>query len=122
MSAYADFIAEQTIALTKTLGRALASVGAPSSGTNTGTTWVLGQTTGNEQQVISNANLPSHTHAAPVGSGGQFVATGGTNNSYNNTGANAGQNFAITGDVTGLTNSAIVTQPPETFVNVFIKL
>ena len=50
VSAYADFIANKTIALTKTLGRALASVGAPSSGTNTGTTWVLGQTTGNEQQ------------------------------------------------------------------------
>ena len=99
----------------------MASVGKPSYVNNTGTNWSLGQTTGNEEVTIASANLPSHTHAAPVGSGGQFVATGGTNNSYTTGGA--GQNFANTGDITGgATNSAILTQPPTTYLNVFIKL
>src|ERR1044071_2703410 len=121
-NAITDWNLNRKIGLTKTLGRALASVGAPSSGTNQGITWALGQTFGSEDVTIVTANLPSHTHAAPPLSGGQFVATGGTNNEYSNTGANAGEKFAATGDVVGLTNSAMLTQPPTTYLNVFIKL
>lgn len=120
-SAIADWNANRKIGLTKTLGRALASVGLPSSGNNTGTTWALGQTTGNEDVTIITANLPSHTHDHPAGTSQYIGTNAGT--VYTNNGSNlAGVAAAVTGDVTGLTNSAIVTQPPTTYLNVFIKL
>ena len=120
-SAIADWNANRKIGLTKTLGRALASVGLPSSGTNTGTTWALGQTTGNENVTIATANLPSHTHDHPIGTSQYIGTNAGT--VYTNNGSNlAGVAAAVTGDVTGLTNSAMTTQPPTTYLNVFIKL
>jgi hypothetical protein len=120
LTAVADFTANNRISLTKTLGRVLASVGTPSSGNNTGTNWALGKTTGNEEVTIATANLPSHTHDAPAS--GQF-AVGGVAGSILI--SSLTPNAALeskTGDVTGLTNSAMNTQPPTTYLNVFLKL
>jgi hypothetical protein len=120
----ADWNAGKTLTLCKILGRAIASAGTPSSGTNTGTAWALGQTTGNEETDITINQMPNHEHEAAAGSGGQFLFTGGTNNAYVNTGANAGTLAATTGNV--LTHApgqdALLMQPPETYLNVMIKL
>jgi microcystin-dependent protein len=122
-SAEADWNANKRLSLTKTLGRALCSVGAPSSGTNTGTTWALGQTTGNEQRALTLNQIPDHIHNPDPGTGGQFVFTGGTNNAYNNTGANAGEAAVNTGGILGYGGQQpLVMQPPEIFLNVMIKL
>lgn len=54
----ADFGANKTIALTKTLGRVLAGLGIPSSG-GSGTNWQLGQTFGEENHTLDITEIPS---------------------------------------------------------------
>lgn len=68
-SAIADFAANKTIALPKTLGRALACLGEPSSG-GTGTTWSLGEAHGEEEHTLTVAELPAHSHGISGGASG----------------------------------------------------
>jgi hypothetical protein len=122
VSAAADFNAGKTLALCKTLGRAFANVGTPSSGTNTGTSWANGQTTGNEQALIALNQMHDHTHGAP-GEGGQFYVTGSTGLALNDSGANAGFAENPTLGMTGYTSQQpLIMQPPETYMHAFIKL
>ncbi len=118
VSAIADWNANRKIGLTKTLGRILASVGLPSSGTNVGTTWALGQTTGNELHTLSIAEMPSHNHPGSTA----FSALGAT----------AGAGAVIPANAAGFTppitvaaqggGAAFNVQNPVTYLNVFIKL
>lgn len=112
-SAYADFVANKTLTLTKILGRAIASVGQPSSG-GTGTTWALGQTTGEELHSLTVPELAAHAHTFPgslqnssVG-GSTVYATvpDSTTTTTSSTGSGTGHN----------------TIQPTTFMNVFFKL
>ncbi len=112
-AAYTDFTAHKTLGLTKTLGRALASIGLPSSG-GQGTTWALGQTTGEELHVLTVPELATHTHtmqgtySRSLGSAGTTTfdrADGGTTTT-SSTGSGTGHN----------------TIQPTTYMNVFIKL
>ena len=59
-TAIADFTAHRQISLTKSAGRILANIGTPSTnsvpvtgGSNTGTAWAIGQSTGNETTYAS---------------------------------------------------------------------
>lgn len=112
-TAIADFSANKTIGLTKTLGRALSSTGTPSTG---GTNWALGQFTGSETHTIAAGELPSHVHPITlsnsaatyvqgIGSSAAVLSGGPTNTG---------------GNVTA--NSPIGIMQPTTFMNVFIKL
>lgn len=69
-SAAADFIALNSISLTKQAGRLIASVGTPSSGNNTGTDWPVGGFTGNElnNEIVNHVHLLSPTASAQLGS------------------------------------------------------
>lgn len=118
-SAYADFVANKTIALTKTLGRVLASVGLPSSGSNVGTTWALGQTTGNELHTLSIAEMPAHNHTPSNPAHNFIIDIGGGGNIAVNAGGNA-QDQGSTANTGG--GSAFNIQNPITYLNVFIKL
>jgi hypothetical protein len=119
-SAAADFAANKTIALTKTLGRALSSAGLASSGAITN--FALGQTAGEELHVLSVGELAAHTHPHgqthtdylyPTGGGGGVGSLAA--------GAEVGDAaFAPTGS-TG-SNTGHNTVQPTTYLNVFIKL
>lgn len=61
-----DFAANKTIALTKQLGRALAGIGEATGGVTSPTDWVPGQFSGQENQVLTIAQMPSHTHPGPT--------------------------------------------------------
>lgn len=99
----ADFNANNALSLTKTLGRALASIGIPSSG-GTGTKWAVGQITGVEQELIQPDNLPLNIPSSP--------------NSF----------FDSAGDLLSVTTSllpasqAINVIQPTTYLNVYMKL
>lgn len=118
-SAIADWNANRKIGLTKTLGRVLASVGAPSSGSNVGTTWALGQTTGNELHTMSVGEMPSHNHT-PNNAPQSFVTFQGSA-----TALQTGAGFIVdTVNVTANTGggAAFNIQNPVTYLNVFMKL
>lgn len=119
-NAYADFSANKTLGLTKQLGRLLAGMGAPSSGDNVGTSWALGQTTGNEQALLTLNNMPDHTHNAP--SGAQYLVQQSSGIIYNST-ANAGTLSTITGPVTGhSTQTQVNLQNPVVYYRILMKL
>lgn len=65
LSAAADFAAGKAIALTKVLGRALASAGAGSGLTSR----ALGQTEGEETHVLATGEMPAHNHPLLVNPG-----------------------------------------------------
>lgn len=120
-SAVADFAANKSIALTKTLGRLLASTGLPSSGTNVGTTWALGQTTGNEKHTISINEMAQHTHDA--GAGGSYIASNTGGAFPLGAGPNSLTAELITGGISTYAGpTAINIQNPVTYLNVFFKL
>lgn len=117
-SAYADFIANKSMALTKMLSRVLGSVGPGSGLTN----WSLGQTTGVESFVMSATQMPSHTHNTVITTVNQY------------TGAIAEESFltpadpaapeytkTYTSSSTGGTDSISLMQP-AVFYNAFFKL
>lgn len=119
-NAYTDFSANNRLSLTKQLGRIIASVGTPSSGTNTGNNWALGQTTGNEEAFISTSQLSNHTHVAASGnffeSGIPGTQIGGT---LNPQAIQSNQ----TGGISGYTSQTpLIMQPPTVYANVFLKL
>lgn len=70
----ADFAANKTIGLTKTLGRSLASVHAPSTG---GTNWGMGQFTGSETHTLTLSEMPTHNHPSSVFPVNQLQAANG---------------------------------------------
>lgn len=111
-SAIADFNAGFTIALTKTLGRALASVGQANG---TGTTWALCQAGGSETHVLTSAELPNPL----TGGAAVFLASGTTTDQ----GVIASSFTAGSGTIAngGGGNAHSIVQA-TTFLNVFIKL
>lgn len=124
-SPVADFTVNRQISLTKAAGRLLANVGLPGTnsvpvmgGSNTGTTWAIGQTTGNELHTQSIAEMPNHNHP-------------GSTVPFANVAASRGGGAADTvlapgpGVVTVAPQgggSAFNVQQPVSFLNVFIKL
>lgn len=118
VSAFADFNANKTIGLTKQLGRVIASIGAPSSGDTTHTTWLLGQTTGNEQYTLVADDLPAHVH--PAIPGHNFIVDGtGGEFTFNPAGvstiaANTGNNVTA--------NNPVNIQDPVVYYKVLMKL
>jgi hypothetical protein len=112
-SAIADFIANKTLTLPKSLGRAMAGAG---NGAGL-TARALGQNTGSE--TISIAALPAHHHAGFGGSNFWTDASGGGVH-FQNTGV---FNINIAGETADTGSSAADgNMPPTSFFNVFIKL
>lgn len=118
-SSIADFSANRAISLTKQAGRLIAGIGVPSSGSNTGNNWALGQNTGNELDTLVLSNLPDHTHNAPGGT--QFALKGAGGGLFA-----AGLNETsggITGGITGFPGqTAINIQNPVAYQNIWMKL
>ena len=128
-SAAADFAANKTLTLPRTLGRALAVSGAGSSLTSR----ALGEYLGAETHALTTAELASHAHV-------QQVSEGGTPATLSNAKAAAGNggNSANTlqNSVNNATNGSIVdlstatagsgdahnNMQPSSFLNVMVKL
>jgi len=109
-SAYADFIADKAMALTKTMGRVLGG-----TGTGSGlTARVLGETTGNEATVLLEENLPPHSHTKGVKVVAQLIFSGTPVTSSTGTSLS-------TGNGPGASAPFSVMQP-SAFYNVFFKL
>lgn len=114
-TALADFTANKTITLTKTLSRFIGEAGAGSGLT----TYTLGQTAGAESQstTLVEANLPPHAHAynfplvVAAGTGAGTNINAGTG-SANNTGPGNGTSTPFN----------VATIPPSVFYNMFFKL
>lgn len=111
-----DFVAGKTLTLSKTLGRALASAGTPSSG---GTAWALGQFTGSETHTMVEAELAPHVHGPLAPTNRYVMARAGSGNLD----IAAGTNFqnADTTESAGSGTPFSIMQP-TTFLNVFLKL
>jgi hypothetical protein len=111
-SSMADFVALNSISLTKQLGRLIANVGTPSSGNNTGISWAVGQTTGAE---LTN-QVAAHEHGPDTSAGAiAFQYVGGT--------GSAGGGGAASTNKTGTTGVANVNiQNPVSYQNFFMKL
>jgi len=116
---FTDFTSNnRQLALTRAAGRILANIGLPSinnttvtGGSNTGTTWAIGQNTGNELHTQSVAEMPSHNHLYTIiNAGGTFLQGGA-----------GGEQQTVTTSSTG-SGTAFNVQQPTTFMNVFIKL
>lgn len=146
-NAAADFAANKTLTLPRALGRALAVAGAGSGLTAR----ALGQYLGAETHQLSQAETPvkSHTHGVTdpghghgvtdpghahsgVGSLNQDDIAGGAQGQYGNainTGSSA-TGIIINNNTTGISVNAAAdasatahnNMPPETFLNVMIKL
>lgn len=106
-TALADFLANKTLTLPRSLGRALAGAG---SGAGL-TARVLGEYLGSE--IITTAAMPAHTHTIPF----SFAST--------NAASGASFNAAIGGTTTTSSTgsgAADGNMEPTSFMNVFIKL
>jgi microcystin-dependent protein len=112
----ADFTAGNRISLTKVLGRALSSVGQPSSG-GTGNSWPLGTAQGEEKHTLNITEMPSHTHSPTTGN--FLIDTGGGGTIAVNTGANAVTQSATASTGGGGSHNTI---QPTAYFNVFMKL
>lgn len=113
-NAAADFAANKTIALPKSLGRSLAVAGAGSGLTSRS----LGQTAGAETETPTTAKTAAHTHAQD---GSTLLNAAGASNMTLHT---APPTNLTTGGTTGSTGSgtALAIVDPTLFVNVMIKL
>ena len=112
-SALADWNANKTIQLPRTLGRALAVAGAGSGLTS----YALGQTTGENTHTLTQAEMPSHSHSV----GNQSSATVDTGQWCGiGQGAAAGTNGGSTGGAGS--GSSHNNMQPTSFMNVMIKL
>jgi hypothetical protein len=115
VSAYADFIANKPMALTKTLSRFIGEAGAGAGLTS----YALGQTAGAESSSVTllAANLPPHTHDythitnSGIGGFGLAAGTLGTFPTYQ-TGVGPGTSTPFN----------VATIPPSVFYNMFFKL
>src|SRR6266487_1167399 len=112
-SAAADFAAHKTIALPKTLGRALAQAGSGSGLT----TRALGAKFGEEYHQLTLPELAAHAHntTVPWASDSGYVLGGGA------TVADVSGSSGYTSDIAG-SNVAHNTMQPTSFVNFMIKL
>ena len=137
-TAAADYAANKTIALPKTLGRGLAVSGAGSGLTSRS----LGQTYGVETVQLTSATMPSHTHIQNSHNHTQDAHlhsttartsvrgtatdgwTGGTLAGYiRNTNSTTATNQATTATNQNTGSDGYhENMPPEIFMNVFIKL
>lgn len=110
-SAIADFVANKTLTLPLSLGRALSGAGAGAGLPS----YALGQNTGavSTSVTLVAANLPPHSHTYN-GQGGinGFGFAQGTNTVSLNSGNGPGTS----------TPFSVATVPPSSFFNVFIKL
>lgn len=119
-NAVTDFGLNKPLALTKSLGRAMAGIGIPSSG-GSGTSWALGQTFGAETHTLTIEEMPPHNHpgsTAPATTndtgGGNFEESNGALN-------NLPLNIASQGGLLGVTQPHNIVQP-TVHTNVYIKL
>lgn len=110
-SAAADFAASKTIALPKSLGRALAVYGAGSSLTARD----LAETVGAETHTLTTTEMPSHTHSY-------------TYHLHNTSGLSGGAATVLNGSEFGSTTGSAGSggahnnMQPTVFLNVMIKL
>lgn len=112
-SAIADFLANKTLTLPLSLGRALAN-----AGTGPGpATFVLGQNAGEQQHTLTIAEMPSHSHT-PSSNVQAFLVNANAGFSIAGSGSIAQQ--STTGSTGGGSAHNIIQ--PTTFFNVFIKL
>jgi microcystin-dependent protein len=132
VSAAADWAANKTIALTKTLGRALGLSGAGSGLTSR----VLGQTLGEETHLLVSGEIPAHTHGATSTDAGHThnYSRAGTGASYSTPGG--GGAFDTLSTVATASGTASITttiastggggahnvMQPTSFLNAMIKL
>lgn len=116
-SAIADFAANKTLALTRTLGRAIASSGTPSTG---GTAWVRGQFTGSETHALTSAENGPHTHPPGQTSGDYLAPDPGGTGALAAGSSVLPTDFVVTGSSGSGTPHNIIQ--PTTFMNIFIKL
>jgi hypothetical protein len=110
-SAAADFAAHKTIALPKTLGRALAAAGAGSGLTSRG----LGDAVGEEAHVLTTGEMPDHTHSYAY-----TIPTGSDYPNVNGTNAGGTNVSGMTGSIGG--GAAHNNMQPTSFLNFMIKL
>lgn len=115
-SAAADFAAHKTIALPKTLGRALAVAGAGAGLTSRS----LGQTAGTETHTLSESEIPSHQHATGVGANSNINSWGQTSDQAMSGTAIGAYNPSKSGFTGG--GGAHNNMQPSSFLNVMIKL
>lgn len=110
-NAAADYAANKTIALPKTLGRALASYGAGAGLTSRALAHVVGE----ENHQLTTAELASHTHVQVIMSGGSGF---GGSNQFSTTPT------TVSGLVTQSAGSDTPhnTMQPTLFLSVMIKL
>jgi hypothetical protein len=109
-SAYADFTANKSMALTKTLSRLLGTAG---SGAGL-STWALGENSGAESITLTVGQLPPHAHGIGTGNSGpgfqSFQLAGSS------TSAPGGPTSSIG------SNDPVNILPPAVYYNVFFKL
>ncbi len=113
-SAAADFAANKPIALTKQLGRAIAIAGAGSGLTAR----ALGETLGEEEHILTEAEMPSHVHTEQVA----LDTPGGTdlNEITSSSATDTVSNYYDTLPTGG--DQAHNNMQPSSFWNVMIKL
>jgi len=114
-SAYEDFIADKSMALTKTMGRVLGGTGAGASLTAR----ALGETLGVEEFVMAIDQMPAHTHTTSI----NFDNDGGNGDTGELLPSQDGpvaKLDAVSSSVGGATPVSIMQ--PSAFYNVFFKL
>lgn len=103
-------------------GTAIAAGAASNNGSNIVVNWSLGGAFGEARHVQLTNEVGSHQHGPPVGSGGQFIATG--TDGVNTRGAAAATIFA-TGTLTAANTPAgypFNIVQPSVYYNIFMKL
>lgn len=112
-TAIADFIANKTLTLPRSLGRALAGAGAGAGLTAR----ALGEWLGNEQETLLTTQIPLHSH--PGNAGASFVMGSGGALQFGAAGAPATTASRTGNEGGGLPHN---NMEPTSFFNVFIKL
>jgi hypothetical protein len=110
-SAAADYAANKTLAIPKMLGRALAEAGAGSGLTSR----ALGEYLGEENHVLTTAELAAHSHQ-------EVLATSGSGNGPASSAQGVGTVSATLSTQPAGGGSAHNTMQPTAFLNTMIKL